>query len=44
MENGIDARKQMGKGPKIQKEKKNGFYKLRGEKLNFNSLLSSRMH
>lgn len=30
----------MGKRPKIQKEKKNGFHKLLGKKLNFNSLLS----
>lgn len=41
MENGIDARKQMGKVPKSQKEKKNGFHTLLGEKLHFNSLPSS---
>lgn len=33
MENGIDAKKQMDKDPKIQKEKKNGFRNCLGRRL-----------
>jgi hypothetical protein len=44
MKSGIDARNQMGKGPKIQKEKNISFYILPGEKLTLNSLSSSGMY